>query len=96
VIDCEKRFAQRAETAVSLTPSEAVILAILLDKYGQLVSHSDIVQKLQGYELPNKEAAKIIRPLISRLREKLLVVGIEYEDLKNVRGAGYLLECESN
>ena len=92
MIDCNKRYAQRFESLVSLTPSEAVILTMLLENYGQVVSHRKIVQRLQGYDLSNQESAKIIRPLISRLREKMQIFGLGEKDLRNVRGSGYLLE----
>jgi DNA-binding winged helix-turn-helix (wHTH) protein len=96
VIDCEKRLAQNGELQVSLTPSEAIILSMLVQNYSQLVTHSEFVHRIQGYDLSNTESAKIIRPLVSRLKDKLLKVGMESEDLKNVRGAGYLLDIHTN
>jgi DNA-binding response OmpR family regulator len=96
LVDCEKRYAQRVESLVALTPSEAMILCILLSRYGQVVTHCEIVNRIQGYDVSSAEAAKIVRPLVSRLREKLSMLGQGEDWLKNVRGSGYLFEINSD
>ena len=57
-----------------------------------MVSHSDLVFMIQGYQIDTEEAAKILRPVVSRLRQKLSSVPEWNDRIKNVRGAGYVLE----
>lgn len=77
---------------LSLTPTEARLLKILFERKNEMVPHSELVYLIQGYRIDTEEAAKILRPVVSRLRQKL--AGVPYWDdrIKNVRGAGYVLE----
>jgi DNA-binding response OmpR family regulator len=78
--------------SLSLTPTEARLLRILFERKNEMVSHSDLVFMIQGYRIDMEEAAKILRPVVSRLRQKLTSVPEWGDRIKNVRGAGYVLE----
>jgi DNA-binding response OmpR family regulator len=77
---------------LSLTPTEARLLKILFERKNEMVPHTDLVYMIQGYRLDSEEAAKILRPVVSRLRQKLTSVPSWDDRIKNVRGAGYVLE----
>lgn len=77
---------------LSLTPTEARLLKILFERLNDMVTHSELVYGIQGYRIDSEEAAKILRPVVSRLRQKLLIVPEWNDRIKNVRGAGYVLE----
>jgi DNA-binding response OmpR family regulator len=78
--------------SLSLTPTESRLLKILFERKNEMVPHSELVYLIQGYQIETEEAAKILRPVVSRLRQKLTSVP-EWDDrIKNVRGAGYVLE----
>lgn len=77
---------------LSLTPTEARLLKILFERKNEMVPHSELVYLIQGYQIETEEAAKILRPVVSRLRQKLTSVPEWNDRIKNVRGAGYVLE----
>lgn len=77
---------------ISLTPTEARLLKILFERRNEMVPHSELVYLIQGYQIDTEEAAKILRPVVSRLRQKLTSVPEWNDRIKNVRGAGYVLE----
>ncbi len=79
---------------LSLTPTEARLLKILFERKNEMVAHSELVYMIQGYRIDSEEAAKILRPVVSRLRQKLSSVPNWDDRIKNVRGAGYVLEIE--
>jgi DNA-binding response OmpR family regulator len=91
-LDFSKRTIIWKEGLLSLTPTETRLLMVLVDSLGQLITHSQLVLLCQGYKVDNEEAAKILRPVVSRLRQKLLTLPNWDEWIKNVRGAGYVLE----
>jgi DNA-binding response OmpR family regulator len=90
----EKRQIAWSTGNLSLTPTEARLLKILFERKNEMVPHSDLVFMIQGYRLEMEEAAKILRPVVSRLRQKLTVVPEWNDRIKNVRGAGYVLEID--
>jgi DNA-binding response OmpR family regulator len=79
---------------LSLTPTEARLLKVLFERKNEMVAHSELVYLIQGYQIDSEEAAKILRPVVSRLRQKLSGVPNWGDRIKNVRGAGYVLEIE--
>jgi DNA-binding response OmpR family regulator len=90
----DKRQIAWEKGSLSLTPTEARLLKILFDRRNEMVAHSELVYLIQGYRIDSEEAAKILRPVVSRLRQKLAVVPDWGERIKNVRGAGYVLEID--
>jgi len=88
----DKRQISWDQGNLSLTPTEARLLKILYERKNEMVTHSELVYLIQGYRIDMEEAAKILRPVVSRLRLKLSVVPDWSDRIKNVRGAGYVLE----
>jgi DNA-binding response OmpR family regulator len=88
----DRRQISWEEGTLSLTPTEARLLKILFEQKNEMVPHSELVYLIQGYRIDTEEAAKILRPVVSRLRQKLQVVPQWNDRIKNVRGAGYVLE----
>jgi DNA-binding response OmpR family regulator len=64
----------------------------LIEQKGQMMTHAELVLHCQGYRVDNEEAAKILRPVVSRLRQKMSEVPGWTEWIKNIRGSGYVLE----
>jgi DNA-binding response OmpR family regulator len=91
-IDFSKRMIMWDGGRISLTPTESKLLGTLYEMNGQVITHSDLVLKCQGYRVNNEEAAKILRPVVSRLRQKMKDMPGWDEWIKNIRGAGYMLE----
>jgi len=77
---------------LSLTPTEARLLKALFERKNEMIPHSELVFIIQGYQIETEEAAKILRPVVSRLRQKMGDVPGWGDRIKNVRGAGYVLE----
>ncbi len=92
ILDFSKRTITWKEGLLNLTPTETRLLMVLVESLGQLVTHAQLVLLCQGYRVDNEEAAKILRPVVSRLRQKLVELPGWDEWIKNVRGAGYVLE----
>jgi len=78
--------------SIQLTPTEEKILRLLLERVNRSIPHSELVFKTLGYELPAEEAARILRPIISRLRKKLSAVPDGESWIKSLRGEGYMFE----
>jgi DNA-binding response OmpR family regulator len=78
--------------AVTLTPVELGLMALLMRQPGVVVSPSQIVREVQGYSVPALEAAEIVRPIVSRLRRKLEDLPGAETCLATVKGAGYRFE----
>jgi len=81
-----------SDRPVELTPTEFDILFCLMRSAGQVVSCQELVREVQGYELDERDARYLIRPHITRLRQKLVMEPGVPEYIHNVRGIGYLLE----
>lgn len=77
---------------VSLTPTEAKLLKVLLANRGRVLTHRELVLMVQGYEVTDWEAPEVLRPLVSRLRQKLGNFPHGEAWIVNVRGTGYVFE----
>jgi DNA-binding response OmpR family regulator len=91
-MDTNKRLITWQDQSISLTPTESRLMIILTEAAGQMITHADIVFHCHGYRVNNEEAAKILRPVVSRLRQKMSSVPGWNEWIKNIRGAGYVLD----
>jgi len=91
-MDTNKRLITWQEQVLSLTPTEARLMIVLTEAEGQMISHAELVFHCQGYKVNNEEAAKILRPVVSRLRQKLSILPGWSEWIANIRGAGYVLD----
>lgn len=91
-INLNKRVIVKNGFSIKLTNNEARILETLIQNEHEVVTHSELVKATQGYSLSMVDAAKILRPVICRLNEKLRRIGIKDRWIQNIRGTGYLLE----
>jgi DNA-binding response OmpR family regulator len=82
----------RSEKKISLTPAEAKLFQVMLENRSKVMSHRDLVMKVQGYDVTEWEAPEVLRPLVSRLRQKLSAFPGGESWIQNVRGTGYVLE----
>jgi DNA-binding response OmpR family regulator len=97
VVDLSRREMWRGTPAgernhIKLTPTEAKLLKVLLENRGQVMTHRDLVMMVQGYDVTDWEAPEVLRPLVSRLRQKLNNFKGGESWIVNVRGTGYVLE----
>jgi two-component system alkaline phosphatase synthesis response regulator PhoP len=94
VLAWDRRIISWNNGSLSLTPTESRLLHILFDHKNEMVTHSELVYMIQGYRIDGEEAAKILRPVVSRLRQKLSGLPEWNDRIKNVRGSGYVLEFQ--
>ncbi len=81
-----------SDRPIELTPTEFDILFCLMRNGGRVISCQELVRQAQGYELDERDARYLIRPHITRLRQKLAAEPGDPEYIHNVRGIGYLFE----
>jgi DNA-binding response OmpR family regulator len=90
--DFARREIWYGDERVSLTPTEGKLLKVLMDNRGRVMGHRELVGLVQGYDVKDWEAPEVLRPLVSRLRQKLSVFPRAAEWIQNVRGTGYVLD----
>jgi DNA-binding response OmpR family regulator len=93
-VDLVRRLVSDGETTIQLTPAEGHLLKVFLENLGRVFTHRELVLLVQGYDVSQREAQEILRPLISRLRNKLEVFPSLHARIVSVRGTGYLFESE--
>ncbi len=93
-IDLMRRTVTRGSQVESLTPAEGHLLKVFLENIGKVYSHRELVLLVQGYDVSQREAQEILRPLVSRLRHKLAPFPTLFECIVSVRGTGYVFEFE--
>lgn len=93
MIDLARRELSRGNERVSLTPTEGALMRVLLENRGRVMTHRELVSLVQGYETSDFEAPEVLRPLVSRLRRKLMTFKGEGW-IVNVRGTGYVFQGE--
>ena len=74
--------------AIELTSVEFSLLAVLLEKAGQIISREELVQSVLGRRLSPYDRSIDVH--ISALRKKLGHFNANSERIKTVRGVGYL------
>ena len=79
-----------------LTPAEGRLLRIFIENIGKVFTHRELVLLVQGYSTTQQEAPEILRPLVSRLRQKLAEFPSLMQRVVSVRGTGYVFEDERN
>lgn len=99
VFDLSKREISIPDAKIRLTFSESKLMEVLFAHPGQVYSHKDLVKLVQGYPVETWEAPEVLRPLVSRLRQKLSNLkphntkSVHYEQwIDNVRSTGYVFE----
>jgi DNA-binding response OmpR family regulator len=95
-IDLMRRTVSSNGKIENLTPAEGHLLKVFIENPGKVFSHRELVLLVQGYDVSQREAQEILRPLVSRLRHKLEVFPGLYERIISVRGTGYVFENEKN
>lgn len=93
-IDLMRRIITWNEENIHLTPNEGKLLGVLLANHALVMRHQELVRIVYGYRLGAEEAAKILRPVFSRLNRKLAGLPGGDQWIRNVRGSGYMLEIE--
>ncbi len=92
VMDFGRRLVKHGSHTVFLTPAEGRLLKIFVENTGKVFSHRELVLLVQGYSATQQEAPEILRPLVSRLRQKLMNVPSLTRRIVSVRGTGYVFE----
>jgi DNA-binding response OmpR family regulator len=92
VVDFGRRAIQGRGVTVYLTPAEGRLLRVFVDNIGKVFSHRELVLLVQGYSASQQESPEILRPLVSRLRQKLESLPSVQNRISSVRGTGYVFE----
>lgn len=92
MIDCDRRIISWTTNFIHLTPTEAKLMRAFLDAPAIVFSHTELVFLSHAFKAEQLEAARILRPVFSRLRSKLEVIPGAQDWIRNVRGAGYVFE----
>lgn len=79
---------------INLTPTEGKLMKVLLENRSRVLTHRELVLMVQGYEVTDWEAPEVLRPLVSRLRQKLAKFEGGEDWIVNIRGTGYVLEVK--
>ncbi len=93
-VDLQRRVVSSGTREESLTPAEGHLLKVFLENAGKVFSHRELVLLVQGYDVSQREAQEILRPLVSRLRHKLYRFPAIFRRIVSVRGTGYVFEYE--
>jgi DNA-binding response OmpR family regulator len=94
MVDFSRRLIRCGSHTVSLTPAEGRLLKIFSENVGKVYSHRELVLLVQGYSTSQQEAPEIMRPLVSRLRQKLSKFPAVLNRIISLRGTGYVFEKE--
>jgi DNA-binding response OmpR family regulator len=96
VFDFGRRLVRSGARTVFLTPAEGRLLKVFSENMGKVFTHRELVLLVQGYSTSQQEAPEILRPLVSRLRLKLVRVPALLRRINSVRGTGYVFEKEKS
>lgn len=96
LVDLERREIWQGDRKVQVTPAEGRLLHALIENRGRVMSHRELVQRVQGYQTTDWDAPEILRPLVSRLRRKLAVFPDGRRWIASVRSTGYVFDGEEN
>jgi DNA-binding response OmpR family regulator len=96
MIDFGRRLVKSGSRTVFLTPAEGRLLKIFAENMGKVFTHRELVLLVQGYSTSQQEAPEILRPLVSRLRQKLSRIPDLLRRIVSVRGTGYVFEKEKS
>jgi DNA-binding response OmpR family regulator len=93
LVNTTRRIVEREGEVVQLTPAEGHLLKVFVENPGKVYSHRELILLVQGYEVSQREAQEILRPLISRLRNKISSFPALYNHIVSVRGSGYIFDA---
>ena len=91
-LDVMRREIHYGTERVRLTPAEGRLMQILLENPGRVYTHKELVEAVQGYDIETWEAPEVLRPLVSRLRQKLEPLPGGKDWISSVRSTGYVFE----
>jgi DNA-binding response OmpR family regulator len=91
VLETRTRRLSGPRGELELTPAELRLLVSLLRRPGQVAEYTALVNQVQGYRVDAWEAPGMLRPVVSRLREKIRRIGGPAQAISTVRGVGYVL-----
>lgn len=91
-LNIPEREIQSSTVTVTLTPNETRLLITFVKEINRVFSHQELVQHVQGYEVEANDAPKIIRPVICRLRQKLLRLPHTENWITCIRSTGYVFK----
>jgi DNA-binding response OmpR family regulator len=93
VVNTTRRIVERGGVVVQLTSAEGHLLKVFVENPGRVYSPRELILLVHGYEVSQREAQEVLRPLVSRLRNKIRNFPALYDHIVNVRGTGYLLDA---
>jgi len=89
VLDLRRRRAQRARKTIELSPKEFALLEFLMRNEGRVVTRTQILDHVWGYEY--SPDSNLVDVYVTYLRRKI-DRGHQHKLIRTVRGAGYALE----
>lgn len=89
VVDVPKHVVTRHGEPVALTPTEFRLLEHLLKHAGLVLSHQQLLSAVWGFAY--SEATELLKPTISRLRQKIEEDPSHPQIIQTVHGVGYRL-----
>jgi DNA-binding response OmpR family regulator len=93
VVDFRRHVATFEDEALDLTPSELKLLTYLMQNAGRPVSPPELVRVVRDYNPEHmREARRIIKWYVHRLRRKVEPDPENPRYIVNVRGVGYMFE----
>jgi DNA-binding response OmpR family regulator len=88
VLDLRRRRAQRAERMIELSPKEFSLLEYLMRNDGRVVTRTQILDHLWGYDYDSE--SNLVDVYVAYLRRKV-DKGHKHPLIRTVRGVGYAL-----
>ena len=95
LVDLDKCEVVLRGGAVSLTPTEFRILAVLMEKAGKVVDARSLLSSVHEHDYDDREAQNLVKVHIANLRRKLEDGRHGTPYILCVRGFGYMLERRS-
>jgi len=89
IVDRRKRLVVKKGEAVQLSPTEFDMLDYLVSNAERVVSASELISAVQGYDINEMDARPIVRVNIRRLREKIEDDTANPRYIVTVRSKGY-------
>ncbi len=89
IVDRRKRLVMAEGESIQLSPTEFDMLDYLVSNADRVVSASELIQAVQGYEMDEMDARPIVRVNIRRLRQKIEEDTSNPRYIITVRSKGY-------
>jgi DNA-binding response OmpR family regulator len=90
-LDTLRRLVVAGDDPIILTATEFDILAYLLRYRNRVISCSELVANVRGYDLDERDARALLRSHIHRLRHKIEPDPANPQTIRTVRGSGYIV-----